>query len=128
MTQRRTDKSIALLRITVAGLLILHGVARIRLGIVDDFGGFLEATGIPFGGFVAWLLTLVEIVGGIGLASGFLTRPLCVWFALQLTTGIFLVHLEEGWFVVGAGRNGVEYSVLLIVVLIAVACAAKPRG
>ena len=28
--------------------------------------------------------------------------------------GIILVHLREGWFVVGGGRNGVEYSVLLV--------------
>lgn len=34
----------------------------------------------------------------------------------------------EGWFVVGAGRNGMEYSVLLIMVLIAVACTAPPRS
>lgn len=28
--------------------------------------------------------------------------------------GIWLVHLPTGWFVLGLGRNGAEYSVLLI--------------
>ncbi len=37
-----------------------------------------------------------------------------------------IVHGREGWFVVGAGRNGMEYSVLLITVLAAVAYAAAP--
>jgi putative oxidoreductase len=32
--------------------------------------------------------------------------------------GILLVHRHDGWFVVGGGRNGVEYSVLLIAVLL----------
>jgi putative oxidoreductase len=34
--------------------------------------------------------------------------------------GIWLVHAPNGWFVVGPGRNGVEYSVLLIVTLLCV--------
>jgi putative oxidoreductase len=46
---------------------------------------------------------------------------LCAWFALELFAGIVLVHARDGWFVVGGGRNGMEYSVLLIVGLIATA-------
>ena len=38
--------------------------------------------------------------------------------------GIVLVHAPSGWFVVGGGRNGMEYSVLLIAVLLAQAWAA----
>jgi hypothetical protein len=28
--------------------------------------------------------------------------------------GDYPVHFQEGWFVVGGGRNGMEYSVLLM--------------
>lgn len=42
------------------------------------------------------------------------------FFGVYLTeAGILLVHAREGWFVVGGGRNGMEYSVLLISSLIA---------
>ncbi len=34
--------------------------------------------------------------------------------------GIVLVHAPAGWFVVGHGRNGMEYSVLLIAALLCV--------
>jgi putative oxidoreductase len=34
--------------------------------------------------------------------------------------------MPHGWFVVGLGRNGMEYSVLLIVCLLAVAYAHAP--
>lgn len=47
-------------------------------------------------------------------------------FALILLGGIVLVHGHEGWFVVGGGRNGVEYSVLLLVCLVAL-YGAHPR-
>jgi putative oxidoreductase len=110
-------RAFVVLRIAVALLLIIHGIARIWLGIVDDFGDFLDSLGFPFGVVIAWIITLVEIGGGITLAVGFFVRPLAIWFAVQLLIGIALVHVSEGWFVVGAGRNGMEYSVLLIVAL-----------
>lgn len=111
----------------VAGLLVVHGVARTALGIVDDFGGFFASLGLPFGVALAWAITVFEIVGGVALALGRWTRVLAPLFAAELLLGIVLVHAQEGWFVVGAGRNGVEYSVLLIAVLLAVAAAA-PNG
>lgn len=115
------------LRIGVALLLIVHGIARVALGIVDDYGGFLDATGFPFGVALAWGITVFEIVGGLVLAAGRWVRPIALVFALELVMGIVLVHAPEGWFVVGAGRNGMEYSVLLIAVLLAVAYAPPPR-
>jgi uncharacterized membrane protein YphA (DoxX/SURF4 family) len=60
-------------------------------------------------------------VGAPLLAYGVLVVPLCAYFVAQLTAGIAMVHAEQGWFVVGLGRNGVEYSVLLVVCLVAIA-------
>jgi len=118
--------ALSALRIGVALLLIVHGIARASLGIVDDFGGFLDAIGFPLGVALAWGLTVFEIVGGAVLAAGrWWVRPLALVFAVELAMGIALVHAQEGWFVVGAGRNGMEYSVLLIAVLLAVAYAAQ---
>ena len=117
-------RALLALRIGVALLLIAHGIARASLGIVDDFGGFLDAIGFPFGVALAWAITVFEIVGGAVLAWGRWVRPIALVFALELAMGIALVHAQEGWFVVGAGRNGMEYSVLLIAVLLAVAYAA----
>jgi len=109
------------LRIVVSLLLIVHGVARIYLGIVDDFGEFLTFSYFPLGFYIAWGITIFEIVGGILMAIGFWIKPISLVFSLQLLCGIFLVHLKEGWFVVGAGRNGIEYSVLLIAICLALA-------
>ena len=111
------------IRVVVAVLLVVHGVARVYLGIVDDFGLFLDSVGFPFGAGIAWGVTLYEIIGGLALAAGAFARPISIVFALQLTAGIALVHWSEGWFVVGAGRNGMEYSALLIACLVAVAYA-----
>lgn len=101
--------------------MLIHGIARISLGMVDDFGAFLTFSGLPFGLYLAWAITIFEIVGSIVLASGYYASILSIIFAIHLAAGIFLVHLKEGWFVVGAGRNGAEYSVLLIILFLAIA-------
>ena len=112
---------LTLLRAGTALVLIIHGVARAWLGIVDDFGGALSSWGFPAGFALAWTITIVEIVGGAFLAAGLFVRPLCAWFGFQLLMGIYLIHGRVGWFVVGAGRNGMEFSVLLILCLIVIA-------
>jgi putative oxidoreductase len=111
---------VTILRVMTASIFIVHGVARAALGIVDPFGAFLSDSGLPAGTALAWLITIVEIVGGIALGLGLAVRPLVSWFGLQILVGIFMVHAKAGWFVVGAGRNGAEYSVLVIVCLAAI--------
>ena len=112
---------LALLRVGVAGMLVAHGVIRVLKGGVEPFGLFLTQQSIPFGLVVAWVLTAVEIGGGLLLAAGRFVGPLCLWFTIELAAGIWLVHAREGWFVVGAGRNGMEFSALLILCLIVIA-------
>jgi putative oxidoreductase len=116
--------ALAVLRAGTAFILILHGIARIRLGIVDDFGVVLGQWGFPAGFWLAWTITVVEIAGGLALAAGLLVRPLALWFMVQLGMGIYLIHRHAGWFVVGAGRNGMEFSVLLLICLCVIALAA----
>jgi putative oxidoreductase len=116
-----TRLGIVLLRVVVALLLLVHGVMRVRLGVVDDFGGFLSLNQIPLGNILAWTITVVEIAGGLILILGYWVVWLCGWFIIQLIVGVFLVHAKDGWFVVGAGRNGMEYSVMLIAALISIA-------
>ncbi len=102
------------LRAFTALLIVVHGVYRITTGGVAPFGDFLASKHLPFGLAIAWLISIVEVAGGLTLALGRFVVPLCAWFAVQLTVGVILVHSASGWFVVGGGRNGMEYSALLI--------------
>ena len=117
--------ALAILRAGTAAIMILHGVARAWLGIVDDFGVVLNQWGFPLGFALAWTITIVEIVGGSLLAAGFFVLPLCAWFAFQLLMGIYLIHGRIGWFVVGAGRNGMEFSVFLLLCLVVIVLSRK---
>lgn len=112
--------SILLIRVAVAAMFIIHGIARIVYDGVTPFGVFLDSRGFPVGLAWAWAVTLSEIAGGALLALGRYSAPLAAYFIAQTALGIWLVHWTSGWFVVGLGRNGMEYSVLLIVCLTAI--------
>jgi putative oxidoreductase len=117
----RAALAIEALRITVAILILIHGIYRLTAGLVEPFGIWLGSLGFPFGYAWAMAVTLYELAGpGLMLVRRW-TSFAALGHAGILTLGLILVHLPAGWFVVGAGRNGVEYSVLLIAVLLAVA-------
>jgi len=120
---RRKHLAIVIIRIFLAVTMLIHAIARINAGGVAPFGEFLTISGFPFGSYLAWAITIFEIGGAIVLALGYFVPVIASIFAAQLIMGIILVHAKEGWFVVGLGRNGMEYSVLLIVSFLAIAFA-----
>jgi putative oxidoreductase len=117
--------SIGLLRMLAAIIFILHGGARLYEGTVNGFGEFLTSKGIPAGTFVAWFVTVFEIIGGTAMFLRYAVKIFCIIEICILLGGIFLVHLQNGWFRVGATLNGIEYSVVLIGVLLAIFIAER---
>lgn len=115
------------LRLTLSGLIAAHGWARLFHGGIDPFGAWLQSQGIPFGWGIAWAISILEMVGSIAFAAGIFTLPLALLFSAIYVTGIIMVHAPAGWFVVGLGRNGMEFSVLLIVALLCTGIASRRR-
>lgn len=119
-------QSLALIRCGLALLLFIHGCTRIGKGDVGGFGEFLTDSGLPFGLGIAWFVSLFELICAPLMALGrWLVAPIALVFAVIYACGIWLVHAKEGWFVVGGGRNGVEYSVLILFCLLALAWAHR---
>ena len=122
----RAGRVLELLRVTVALLILIHGAYRLAAGLVAPFGIWLDSMGFPFGYGWALAVTLYEIAGPALMLMRRWTSFAALGHAAILTLGMILVHLPEGWFVVGGGRNGMEYSVFLIVSLLAIAWAWWP--
>lgn len=118
----------ALLRLALAGLIAAHGWARLLNDAVAPFGAWLDGLGFMIGPGIAWGVTLYEIAGSLLLAVGWRIFPLTLGFIAIYLAGLFLVHLPVGWFVVGLGRNGMEYSVLLVCVLACVGLHYRQAG
>ncbi|MBL8297123.1 MAG: DoxX family protein [Rhodanobacteraceae bacterium] len=123
---RRASVALLVLRWVLAGLIAAHGWARWYAGGVVPFGEWLSGLGFPFGVWIAAGVTAIEIIGTPLFALGRCVFPLSLLYSAIYLVGIVLVHAPAGWFVVGLGRNGMEYSVLLIVCLLAVGFVARP--
>jgi putative oxidoreductase len=117
--------TLVLLRVTTALIFIAHAVIRITDSTVEQFGDFLNSQGFMIGVTIVWILTVFEIVGGLLMAFGFLTRWLALGFFLILLVGIIIIHAGNGWFVGEHGTGGMEYSVLLMVALLVIAADDK---
>ncbi len=107
------------LRWASAIILFMHSIPGMFNGGTHDFGNlYLNQVGFdPFGVYLAWAIKLSHVVAAIL----FIANKYIKWAAWPtlfiLVVGIFMVHLEHGWYVVGGGRNGVEFNFLLIAVI-----------
>lgn len=123
----RAETVLLIQRILLSGIIAAHGWARWVSDAVEPFGAWLNGQELPFGLAIAYFITALEILGTPLLAVGRFTVCLCLLYSAIYIAGIFLVHAPEGWFVVGLGRNGMEYSVLLVVCLLGLAYQHMPE-
>lgn len=107
----------AVLRILVGGIYVMHGYPKL-FGGIDATAGFLGQLGFPIPFVLAWFVALLETVGGLLLVFGLLVTPLALLFIVEMSLGIALVHLPNGFYVIGRGQGGVEFNLLLIAALL----------
>lgn len=117
--------SIAALRMLAGAIFILHASARVYNNTLPELGNFLNKTGFPFGYYLAWAVTIFELAGGFAMFFRFFVKLFCIGEIIILITGIFIVHWKNGWFVVDMSLNGMEYSVILISILLAILVAER---
>ena len=108
------------LRFPLIVILLMHSVLGMFNNGINDFGNlYLNEIGLaPFGVYLAWIIKLTHVVLAICLVFDKYTKLPIIVNIMVLIAGIFMIHIKEGWFVVGGGRNGVEFNFLLIFVLL----------
>ena len=119
----QTFNNTFLLRLGVAIILLSHSLHGIFTdGDVNNFGNlFLNKIGFsPAGVYLAWTVVLSQVITSILLLANKFVKLACIINIAILIAGIVLVHFQEGWYVVGAGRNGIEFSFILLIVLLAI--------
>ena len=120
----KEELSFILLRSILGIIIASHGWHRLSTGGYEPFGEWLNSEGFPFGYSIALAITLFEVCGSLFLVIGKKLPYICATYIVIYFTGLVMVHLQHGWFVVGSGSNGIEYSVLLIVSLF---CIGYPK-
>jgi putative oxidoreductase len=132
--QRASDERWALLplRLMVGFGFAAHGYAKLARG-PGHFAAILEAMGIPAPGLMAWVTSVVELLGGIALMLGAYVVPISLPLVAVMLTALVGVHLRYGFSSIrlqaitpsGAvfGPIGYELNLLYVVALLALAAS-----
>jgi putative oxidoreductase len=118
-SSKRLNAALMVLRVVVGAVFVAHGAQKLfMLGLPAVSGGF-GSMGIPFPGLVAPLVAGVELLGGLALIFGLVTRLASVGLALDMLGAILLVHLPGGFFL----PTGIEFPLSLLGGTVALALA-----
>lgn len=110
-----------LLRLVLCALIFTHGAYRFYEGSTPILGDILTSQGFPAGVFLAYAVNVAETAGTVLLALRLLVVPISLILAAIYFTGVMLFHRHAGFFVVGPGTGGWEYSALLMTCLLVTA-------
>ncbi len=113
------DIALTILRLVLGVVFLAHGAQKM-LGCFGGFGfhatmGFFTNMGMPAP--VAFLVICTEFFGGLGLIVGLLTRIAALGIGVEMIGAIFMVHLQNGFFMNWFGTQkgeGFEYHLLVI--------------
>lgn len=116
------ELGLLILRLVLGLSFIGHGAQKL-FGWFGGYGpkgtgGWLESIGIKPGVPMAVVVGLLEFVGGLLFASGFLTILGAAMIILAMLGAIVKVHAKNGYW---ATSNGYELNLLIIAVALAVA-------
>lgn len=110
-----------ILRVFLGITFLVHGVSKFQGGI-ENTVGFFESLGLP--GFAAYLVAVIELVGGIAMILGVGTRVVSILFAAVLAVATIKVKLAGGF--LGNGlMAGYELDLALMVIAIYLALTNK---
>lgn len=102
----------------VAGIwLIPHGWGKVIEGGITGTIGFFGKIGLEPAGLLAWIVGITELVGGICIAIGLLTRIWAAGGVILMLVAAFAVHWPNGF---GWTNGGWEYPIFWAVVLLTI--------
>lgn len=111
------DWGIAMVRVLAGLIFLMHGQQK-----VFGFGlGAMQQTfahmGFPAPEILGPFIALLELIGGVALIPGLLTRWACVLFSIEMAVAVFRVHLKGGFYL----PKGYEFALTMGVMSMALA-------
>jgi putative oxidoreductase len=90
-----TDAALLILRLSGFGLALAHGWPKVERLLSGESAAFVEGVaklGFPYPTVFAWAATAAELVGGLAIALGLLTRVAAFFAAFTMAVAAFLRH------------------------------------
>lgn len=113
-----------LLRVTLGGLMIFHGVAKVGSG-TEKIAAMLEAAGLH--GSLASLVIVGELLAPALVMLGLLTRPAALVIAINMVVAVLLVHMGHFFDLGKSGGWSLELQAFFFMTAIVVAIMGAGR-
>jgi putative oxidoreductase len=84
------------LRLIVGFGFLAHGAAKLTRG-PDAFGKLLHLIGVPFANVTAWLVTLLEVFGGVAILLGAFVAIASIPLMASMFVAMFGLHVRYGF-------------------------------
>lgn len=118
---KKHEAAATILRLVLGATFLVHGAAKFQGGI-ENTVGFFESLGFP--GFSAYIVALIELVGGLAMLMGVGTRVVSILFAIVLAVAVVKVKLAGGF--LGNGQMaGFELDLALLAMSVFLAITNK---
>lgn len=118
-----TTSARTILRVIAGFLFAAHGWQKFNEFTIAGTQAAFTQMGVPAAQAVAPVVATLELVGGVALILGVLTRVFAVLLALDMLGALFMVHASAGVFVATGG-----YELVLILAAAAAAVALVGAG
>jgi putative oxidoreductase len=105
------DLSYPLMRVTVGGILLVHGIVKVTGPGVSAFAAGLARRGMEPSLPLAYLIFFNETVGAVCLILGLFTRPIAASIAIEFAVITFVAHFPNGFSFSSPG-GGWEYPLM----------------
>ena len=113
-------------RVIVGLIMAAHGLQKLLAGPAN-FGGFLAQLGVPAPTLMGYVVTLVELGGGILLIIGLFSRLAALLLTINLVVAIVLVKVNVGFLSPQSGGVGAELDLALIAGFLVILLAGAGR-
>lgn len=99
-----------ILRLTLGIIFLVHGLVKFQSGL-SNIAGWFNSIGLP--SFLAYIVAIGELAGGILLIIGLFTRMTSAFFAIIMIGAIFTVKLPAG-LLGNDNTGGYEFDLALL--------------
>ncbi len=121
-----TDIGLLILRLAVAAVFIVHGWGDVfEAGVANNVENYRDA-GIPLPALSAPFAAYVQLLGGILLVLGALTRPVSAGLIIVMAGALIFVHPGES-LVMGQDGSGAGYAFIMCATSVLLLLAGSGR-
>ena len=114
------DLAVLIGRVFIGVCFMVHAFGKLGLvgtGNMTGYIGWLESMGLPYASVQAYMAMLTELLGGLALAVGFMTRPACLLLGFTMIVAARMGHKGAGYLITNE-PEGAEYTINLAAICV----------